>query len=502
VHRPRIRSGALLLTALSAVAAAGCGGDDPVRPPNLLLVTLDTVRADYLGCYGAELGATPALDALAAEGARFATALSASAVTPVSHATILTGQFPYTHGMRVLHADGGFRLRDDRWYLPDALKRAGYATAAVHSAFPVSGYFGFERSFDVFESFDGALESGKRPGGTAWNMEELQRRGDETTDLAIEVLAGLEEPFFLWLHYWDPHDSLRLPPDEFVEERGGGLMRAKEDLTYAIELEYLDGELGRLMDHVRERGLLEDTLVALTADHGEGLEDGHARHGWKGHRMLYQEQIHVPLLLRLPDRLGNRPGSVVEELVRTADIVPTLLDYADVAAGASFDGKSLRPLLEGTETEPRIAYADQINGYDRNAHMVESRPEAAFLYTVTDGEWKLTYRPHMPERSELFNLSKDPEEVRNVYEKRPRERRRLLADLARRRPWVTTPFPPDGEGGDLDVEGALGALGYASGVVADVAWEWTCVEHDAHRLDAFTRCPDCDEPLLPIQAGL
>ncbi len=498
---PRPSTG-FLPCALVLCALAGCGGDAD-RLPNILLVTLDTTRADYLSCYGAEAGATPAFDRLAEEGVRFERAISASAVTPVSHATILTGQYPYTHGMRVLHADGGFRLRDEHWYLPEALKAAGYSTAAVHSAFPVSASFGFDRAFDVFESFDeGSLEPGKRPGGTAWDMESQQRRSDDTTDIAIAALEGLAEPFFLWVHYWDPHDVDRVPPDDFVEAHGmrPGDLKAKDDATYALELAFLDREFGRLLDHLRGAGTYEDTLVVVTADHGEGLSDGLEHHNWGGHRMLYEEQIHVPLLLRLPAGRGNRPGRVVQELVRTADVVPTLLDYADLPAGTSFDGKSLRALIEGTESEPRIAYAEQINGYDRNAHMVRKRPDSAFLYTVSDGQWKLTYRPHMPNKSELFNLKRDPDETRNLYAERQRPRRRLLAELASRAPWVTAPIPPDGDALDEFAVEVISGLGYVATEVSEVAWAWTCAEHEDHRLDSPGSCPDCDERLIPVKA--
>lgn len=496
---------ALLGAALGALAA--CGGR-PAKPPNVILVTLDTLRADYLSCYDARHVATPAFDALAEDGVRFAFAVSASAVTPVSHATILTGQYPYRHGLRVMHAESGFVLPAGAWYLPAALAEEGYSTAAVQGAFPVSAFFGFQRAFDEFHGFDGVLEAFKRESGTAWAMKDLQRRADATTDLAIEVVDRLAEPFFLWLHYFDPHDTMHVPPDDFV--RAHGLepkeLADRQGATYSMEVSFLDREFGRFVDHLRATGKYDDALLVVTADHGEGLEDGERIHGWSGHRMLYREQIDVPLLVRLPPRfeIGRR---VVDALVRTADIAPTILDYLglddlDPAARETFDGVSLRPLIENAPDAPRSAYAEQLNGYDKNAHMLEKRPDAAFLYSVTDGGWKLVYRPNVPELSELYHVAVDRKERQNRYAEEPEQARRLLADLARRRPWVTAPFPPT----DYPTEGreeagrALDALGYAASVVSDVAFEWTCPAHDALRAGANGRCPECDGPLVPTQA--
>jgi arylsulfatase A-like enzyme len=205
------------------------------------------------------------------------------------------------------------------------------------------------------------------------------------------------------------------------------------------------------------------------------------------------------LFLRLPPGLSDRRGTVVEEIVRTADIVPTLLDYLDLPASGSFDGRSLRALIEGTPDEPRVAYADQINGYDRNAHMLSKRPDAAFLYVVNDGEWKLIYRPHDPESSELFRVGTDPGELRNLYHTRPGPRRRLLADLAQREPWVTAPFPPplDGTSG-RDLSEALAALGYTASVISDTTWSWTCPEHSSWRSSDPVPCAECDAPPVPV----
>lgn len=483
--RPIPRPATLLLLLL-----VGCGpsplspSSAPSSAPNVVLVTLDTTRPDYFSCYGGA-NPTPHFDALAAQGVRFERALSASAVTPVSHATILTGRFPYEHGLRVLSAGSGFRLPADQPTLATVLKGAGYRTGAVHSAFPVSGYFGFARDFDFFESFDGALEM--RPGAikTTWDTR-LQRRSDHTTDLCLDFLRRARaggRPFFLWVHYWDPHGPNLKPPPEYLSHLDPGDARAGThdpayQQFYATEVRFMDRQFGRLMDGLRDEGLRENTLVAVIADHGEGLADGFRRHGWSRHRMNYQEQLHVPLILAGP---GVGKGATVAEMVRTVDLAPTLLDYAGlVLEGAS--GRSLRPLVEGRPLEPALAYADHVNGYDHNAGMVEIRPDAAFLFTVCDGRWKLTWRPHMPEASELFDLAADPRERRNQIATQPEVVARLMADLAARDPWVLEPFPDDGSDSSADVSGALRELGYAGGGGrGDLDWWWTCPLHLDHR---------------------
>ncbi|GEM_PF-418085 len=504
---------AIWAAVLLATCLSSCGPSQP-SSPNVLLVTLDTTRPDYFSCYGGT-NRTPGFDALARSGVRFESALSTSAVTPVSHASILTGLNPYDHGLRVLSAASGFRLPTSSTTLAGYLKSAGYATGAVHSAFPVSSYFGFNQDFDRFESFDGTMDVGN--GKTVWNLDDLQRRSDATTALALEVIDDLRSggrPFFLWVHYWDPHDPTVLPPDEWLSGIGGssagGSASAQYEQVYSAEVRYMDRQFQGLMDGLERNGLRETTLIALTADHGQGLADGHKRHGWAAHRMTYQEQIHVPLIFAGP---GLPVGDSQSALASTVDIVPTLLDLVGIAelhpSQLDLDGRSLRPLWEGQSLPPAIAYADQINGYDFNAKMVEQRPDAAFLFTVCDGTWKLIWRPHMPARSELFNLEEDPLETVNRIGSERATYLRLMADLAERRPWVLTHFPDDGSGGAVGVGEALSALGYSgSGDEGDtgLVWRWICPEHTEYSLphplpanSASTHGEDgCQRLLVPV----
>jgi arylsulfatase A-like enzyme len=480
-----------------AVLISACSDSAGARP-NVILITLDTTRPDYFSCYDGEKGPTPNFDRLAAEGVRFERTLSTSAVTPVSHATILTGRYPYKHGLRVISALSGFRLPASEVTLARRLRLEGYRTLAVHSAFPVSSHFGFARDFDVFESMDGELTPEGR-----WDQTKLQRRSDETTAKVLEVLDATTEPFFLWIHYWDPHDAIVLPPDarkwltgvEFDSQGDFANPGRDFDEIYAGEVRYLDQQFGGLVAGMRSRGLYDDSLVVLTADHGQGLNDGMRRHGWRAHRMLYEEQIHVPLLMRGP---GLPTGRVVRGLSRTVDIVPTIYDYLGLAEVPDLDGWSLRDAIENRPGPRRTFYAEQINGYDTNARLTQEKPASAFMYTVGDEKWKLTYRPHMPDRSELFDIENDPLETNNLVGKRPDITLQWIEELAAHNPWVMHPFPEDSEGGSTDVSGALGSLGYADGEVMEMDWEWICPEHPDYRVEQPepARHPECGRLLV------
>jgi arylsulfatase A-like enzyme len=493
---------AALLAFGLAAATAACGEARPKRK-NVILITLDTVRADFVSCYGVHAGVTPNLDALAAEGSRFDMAISTAGVTPVSHASILTGLNNASHDLRVLAAESGYALPRDVPTLATVLASQGYHTVAVHSAFPVSRNFGFERGFEVFEDLNTDLvhlTNDANQVKSIWDVKNFQRRSDETTEL-VEKSLRAQEPFFLWLHYWDPHDFDKLPPAERLEPREkyfdaeGQPIRPGIEL-YKAELNYQDEQLGRLFKWLKERKLDENTLVVVTADHGQGLHE----HGWAAHRLLYQEQVHVPLIIRAP---GEKQAAVVTDLVRTIDVFPTVLDYLGLEAPKSVDGRSLRGLMEGERDEKRIAFADQINGYDTNAGMAyrADREFDQFLYMALDWPHKLIYRPLHPEHSELYDLEADPDEAANLYFSQPQIATRLRRELAKARPWAPGPFAKvDGAGHDRAAMEALEGLGYAAGVTVDASWSWTCPEHLDERLSSeLERCSQCKSPPLMIK---
>lgn len=498
------------LGAAGLLSSCGGGADEASEDqrPNVILITLDTVRADYLTCYGAVTGGTPAIDQLALGGALFERAVSSSGLTPASHATILTGKFQYNHGVRVLTADSGFFLEDEHETLATKFKEAGYTTGAVHSAFPVSAHFGFDRGFDHFDSFDASLTAAKDGSKVRWDVGTFQRRSDETTAKTLEWVSeakAKDEPFFLWIHYWDPHDPVKLPPaDEFAAMMATSELQDiadKQTREYAAELRWQDQHIGTMLGSLETQGLMDDTVIAVTADHGQGLSDGMELHRWSNHRMLYREQVHVPLILKGP---GVPAGKRINDQVRTADVAPTLLDLAGISPiDGAIDGESLVSRIQTGTKGDLWAYGEQINGYDFNAAMRKHRPDATFLYMVSDGEWKLVYKPTMPNMSELFHVGIDPMERRNVIADNNDQVVRLLADLATRNPWVVEPFPPTEFTDDQANSGAgaaMGTLGYSQAEKGDGNWWWTCPVHTDIREDRRGRheADDCNHIMIPM----
>jgi len=442
----------------------GCTSPDPpagTAKPNILLVTLDTTRADRLGCYGYELPTSPRIDAFAEDAVLFESAVSTSAVTPVSHASILSGYYQYRHGVRVIYAGGGYRLPDTVPTLADMLGDQGWNTGAFLSSFTVSEFYGFDRGFDHFDCglpVDAENTFTKLPSGKyIWPLQQNQRRSDETVSLALNWLEQVERPFFLWVHFWDPHDAAILPPVETMSQfiSPDAPMVEKKGQLYDAEIRFMDAQFGKLLDYLEASGEYDRTIITLVSDHGEGLGD----HGWWFHRLLYQEQIRIPLIMRLPSwPKGRRIG----QLARTIDIVPTVLNEAGLETGEEFDGKSLVDLIDDSVVQTdRIAYADAINKYDMNTTLFLQRPLDDLIYCVTDGSWKLLFRPNHPDKSELFDLVSDPGETLNLYAEKPRIAADLKRKLDRFGGYVEEPLSKEGEG-ELDpgIIERLRTLGY------------------------------------------
>ena len=465
---------AVATLALIALVTVGCGGSETggsgAVPRNVLLVTLDTTRADRLGCYGGS-AATPNLDRLAEEGALFARAVSTAGLTPMSHASILTGLNNYRHGLRVFYSDRvSYRLEDDNVTLPEILAGEGYRTGGFVSAYPVSSFYGLDQGFDTFSS--GVVDSGdlelerQQRHEDLWNesgRSKTQRRGDFTVDEALAWLDGVDEaPWCLWVHLFDVHDFSLVPPQAWIERFGITYDKRVpvnnpdwRERMYDPELTYADEQVGRLLDAVRGRGEWDHTVVVVTADHGQGLSDGLEHHGWPKHRLLYYWSLNVPMLLRVP---GEPAGARVEPLVRTIDVLPTVLEVLDVPA-PDVEGRSMLGLLRGGPDDRRLAYADALNRYDAHAPK-KMRPEYLDnLYCAMDADWKLIWHEEAQENVELFDLANDPQELRNVAAQHPDQVARLKAFLDDNR---VTEMRAPGEGPAPDVE-TLQSLGYTAG---------------------------------------
>lgn len=494
---------------LTAVALHSRRSEASEAGLNVVLITLDTTRADALGCYGAAEDATPFMDTIASAGVVFERCSTSSAITPVAHASILTGLEPYEHGLRVFTGRSGYRLPESIPTLATILGDRGYTTVAVHGAFPVSSAFGFENGFDIFESFDDyeagfvqEMES-ETASERSFKLQRYQRRCDATIGLVLRKLDEVTGPVFLWVHLFDPHDAKLRPPKDFLSPEASEPIEDPEryrEALYAEEIRFLDSQLGRLLHGLQDRGRSRDTILAVVADHGEGLAGGLERHGWYRHAILYEDQLRVPLLLAGP---GLPSGQRVSAQVRTIDLMPTLLELSGVPVPEKLSGKSLLPLLR-SDGPNRLAYAEQLNGYELlPPSVLKDRPHDDFVYSISDGEWKLLYRPAHPQRSELFNLASDPGEVHDLSSSQPRELERLLRELAARKAWLYRQAERQEEDPNVQFTDALLALGYTAVNVerSEVpTWEWSCISCGA--LNSIPGiCLPCAAPRVLIASG-
>jgi tetratricopeptide (TPR) repeat protein len=377
-----VRRAAIGTLLAAGLASCACGGRDVALPRGVpvVLISIDTLRADHLPAYGYRGGSTPHLDALAREGVLFEDAYSHCPLTLPSHASMLTGLLPPHHGVR---DNIGFTLKGAHQTLATRLKAAGYRTGGAISAYVLRSQTGINQGFDFF---DDALEI---EGGTE-NLSALQRDGAVAVDALSRWLDGQAgAPVFAFLHLYEPH-SPYAPPERYAH-----LATAYDgDIAYADEL------VGRFLDHLKATGLYDRAVLVVTSDHGEGLKD----HGEEEHGVfLYREAVHVPLILRLPG--GARGGRRVAGVVSEVDLPATLLDLAGLVA-PGLDGVSLRPVLNGAATAARPAYAETL--YARY-HFGWSD-----LYAATEARYRYIRAP----RRELYDRIKDPGEHENLAEPR------------------------------------------------------------------------------------
>jgi len=414
---------------LVAIAAGACSGSPPPASPpprpNVLLVTIDTLRADHLGCYGDAGAATPVMDGLAARGARFPTAVAHVPLTTPSHASILTGLLPLRHGVR---DNGDFVLPDAVPTLAEAFHDAGYRCAAFVSGFPLDHRFGLARGFDVY---DDRLPRGDDPRRSAY----VERPAGQTTSAARAWLDGAPPaPWFLWVHYFDPHSPYEPPPDFAARFPGRG---------YDGEIAFVDAQLGALLGALEGKGLAARTVVLVTADHGEALgEHGEETHGV----FVYDATLRVPWIMAGP---GVPKGAVPPVVARGIDVAPTLLDLAGaVPARAAMDGRSLTPALRGQGMSDEPAYAESL--------FARLRLGWAPLHAWRTARFKLIDAP----RPELFALEADRGETRNVASAQAglasKMGQELRAALAARSPDASAEAGPE-------AEERLRALGYLAG---------------------------------------
>jgi arylsulfatase A-like enzyme/Flp pilus assembly protein TadD len=360
-----------------------------LRGFNVLLITVDTLRADRVGVYGRTTGFTPTLDRLANEGLRFDAVRTHVPLTLPSHASLMTSRIPPRHGVR---DNGAYSLDQSQPTLATALKSAGYRTAAFVGAFVLDARFGLGKGFDLYDD-----QYGARP--TMGRVEVVERRAEEVTTRAASWIRAAQAPWFAWVHVYDPHEPYA-PPEPFASRHASA--------PYDGEVAYTDMALGRLIGDLQPAGRLERTVIIVTSDHGEGLGD----HGERTHGLFaYDSTLHVPLIVWCANWI--RPA-VVADPVGLVDVGPTILDLLGVAWSPA-DGRSLRRRLTGEESlaSPAPLYFEALNAsLTRNW---------APLTGVVAGDLKLIDLP-IPE---LYDLAGDPGETQNLYTQRLSETRRL-----------------------------------------------------------------------------
>ena len=416
----------------SAVASASCsrepapGGATTAR--NVLFITIDTLRADRLGVYGAKNVQTPNIDDLARQGAWARDATVQVPLTRPSHISMFTGRYPAEHGIRDNVAP---TLSADVPLLAEFFERNGFATAAFVSSVVLTRQSGLARGFGHYSD---RFEIGE---DDARFLNTIQKRGDVVVAEALEWLKD-KKHFFAWVHLYDPHDPYE-PPGRYAVQYA--------ERPYDGEVAWSDELVGRLVARLRDSGQLGDTIVVLTSDHGEGLgEHGEDVHGY----FVYETTLRVPLVVRGP---GVTPGTRIDTLVRSIDVFPTLLELAGIDGSAPpTSGRSLGPALRGEPMRPAPSFGESLVPL---IHYGWSD-----LRSVRDGAWKYVLAP----RPELYNLEQDPAELKNLVEAEPGRARALRNGIEQqlraeqagsRRDATAAAVPPD-------LLEKLGALGYVS----------------------------------------
>lgn len=389
-----LRLSFVLLCIGSAVAVNPPAKSGPKKPdtrPNIILITLDTTRADRMGFLGSKRGLTPNLDAMAQQGIVFTRAYSHVPITTASHTSILTGTYPQFNRVN----DFGVPLSPKLPYLPDLLHAQGYRTGAFVASLildPLDGTApGFDRGFEVYDAGFHLRRQG------ADRYQSVERRADDVVNRALAWLSHLPNgPFFLWVHLYDAHDPYD-PPSPFKERFASQ--------PYDGEIAYADSAVGKLLDQIRKHGLYDETLVAVMADHGESL----GAHGENTHGIfLYDDTIRVPLVFKLP--ASRAAGRRIETRARLVDVAPTILQESGIAIPKQMQGESLSPLMK----PPGKTAASDSQSEERPAYAETDYPHRAFgwssLRAMRAGKYLYI---RAPER-ELYNQTEDPAAAHNL----------------------------------------------------------------------------------------
>jgi choline-sulfatase len=419
----------LLAGCLTTILSVAASSQKKESPPDVFLVTIDTLRADHIRCYGYERIQTPALDRLAQDGIRFAQAFTPSPITNTSHISILTGLLPSSHGV----TDFAVPLSPTYPTWADLLHQQGYHTAAFIGAVILDSKTlapGLDRGFDYYDNFPQHSQTKSRWG-------RLERRGMDVVERAETWLSAHPQgPHFVWVHLYDPHDPYE-PPAPYSQ--------IYKDRLYDGEIAYADSALANFMGYLKKNRWYENSLIVVVGDHGEGLGEHHEdTHGI----FLYDSTTHVPLILKTPRGAGGAKMKVVEAQVRTTDILPTVLDLTRNPAPARLDGESLRLYFTGTNADASERTVFGETDYPLRfgwAPLRSARGQGLIFIEAP--------------RPELYDFRQDAMEVANQYEPWNVQVKRFRVMLAE----IRAKAPPGGDSrasiGQTTID-ELKALGY------------------------------------------
>jgi choline-sulfatase len=404
---------------------------------NLVIITLDTTRADRIGAYGAQDVETPAFDRLAADGVLFEQAVSVAPLTLPAHSSIFTGKFPPEHGVR---DNGGFFLGPEQLTLAEVLKARGYRTGGFVAAYVLDSRWGINQGFDTyFDNFDLSKTSSA-------SLGSIQRPGNEVVDQALPWIQNASgKPFFAWIHLYDAHSPYR-PPEPFATRYATH--------PYNGEIAFADTQVGRVISQLQSLGLYDRTVLAIIGDHGESLGDhGESAHGF----FIYNSVTQAPFLIRAPfTALRHRR---VADPVRSVDVMPTVLELLAAPPPAGVSGVSLVPLMTNSKQELGLdAYSEAM--YPLHHYGWSD------LRALRSGRYKVIDAP----RPELYDIDRDPGETTNLFGERQSLAERMIAQLRRLEGrFNKTNATMPGSDADPEARERLAALGYVGSFVATAA---------------------------------
>ncbi len=367
------------------------------QKPNIIFIIVDTLRADRLACYGYEKSETPNIDSIAKKGVLFSQAVTQVPITLPSHCSIFTSQNPIVHNVR---ENGTYRLDNSETTLAEILKENGYRTAAFIGGFPLDSRFGLDQGFDVYDDDLSGEKIVSHTENKTWQGHEyssFERKAADVIKSAIKWLSAYKEQrFFLFIHLFDPHAPYS-PPAPFRQDY--------KKNRYDGEVAYVDYSLGELFENLRDWKLIKDTLIIFTSDHGESLgEHEYFTHGKK----LYEPSMRIPLIISSPSLLPK--GKVIDDLVRSIDIMPTILELLGIKPLNNFQGINLMPVISRGNTKKL-----NLTSYGET-FLPKLRLGEEELRSYRTNKWKyIRYtKDNTIVKEELFYLENDPKEHQNL----------------------------------------------------------------------------------------